>query len=141
MYLIDFLRAVRPKMQKQNLENVLNQLKASSDTLFLEFFKKQKYDALRLSQVLEERFLIVLRKRYGRRKTYPTHILYDSRFYHQEMEASSIWLVYRDTLSQVSNVQDLPALSTSHYRKHLPNALPEILNLPNTSLYLLNLLP
>ena len=134
MYLIDFVRAVRPKMQKQNLENVLNQLKASSDTLFLEFFKKQKYDALRLSQVLEERFLIVVRKRYGRRQKYPTHILYDSRFYHQEMEASSIWLVYQDTLTQVSKVQDLPALSTSHYRKHLPTALPEILNLPNTGL-------
>ena len=129
MYLINVVKAVKPYLSKKDYDWILEKLNANNETQLLRFITHQWYDALHLSTYLNERLLIVKKTSKGTFNLYS--VVYDSRSYQSDIEALSIWLLYKDALIPIADVKELPILSNLQYNNQFSQPLATIFELGN----------
>ena len=122
MYLINVVKAVKPYLSKKDYDWILEKLNANNETQLLRFITHQWYDALHLSTYLNEQLLIVKKTSNGTFNLYS--VVYDSRSYQSDIEALSIWLLYKDALILIADVKELHILSNLQYNNQFSQPLP-----------------
>ena len=135
MYLYNFISLVRPDFSDKDTNNALKKLNANNSTHMLHFFKNQIEDALAISNYLGQKLLIVRKQTFGQAKCNLYTVVYDSRFYHSNLNKLSIWLLVNNEIHRVDSLMDLHPLTTDlHYRHNFPQKLADIFQLEDQSI-------